>query len=157
MPYTDDANGNNTYTVDYRLSPSGSWTNWVTAAAHTTSPYATTITGLTASTSHDVRVTYIDADGVTGANPQTISGVITGRLRLYLQNANSSVTTTNRGAWDSATGYPTLVMSRTKSGAITSRGVAETSGTNNYDVLVLKLVSEPMLAQTIAAGSTLIG
>ncbi|OGW28484.1 MAG: hypothetical protein A2X56_00280 [Nitrospirae bacterium GWC2_57_13] len=75
--------------------------------------------------------------------------------RLYLQNATSGVTTTNQGAWSSVTGAPTLVMSRTKSGAITSRGVAETNATNTYDVMVLKFVSEPIPGQTIAAGSTL--
>ena len=47
--------------------------------------------------------------------------------RFYLQNATSGVTTTNQGAWSYVTGAPTLVMSRTKSGTITSRGVAETN------------------------------
>ncbi|HNB88026.1 MAG TPA: hypothetical protein PLL38_15395, partial [Anaerolineales bacterium] len=77
MPYTDDGNANNTYTVDYKLSSAVGWTNWVTNAAHTASPYATTITGLSSATSYDVRVTYNDADGVTGTNPQTISNVTT--------------------------------------------------------------------------------
>ena len=76
VPYTDDTNSNNTYTVDYKLTASGTWTNWVTAAAHVLSPYTTTITGLTTGASYDVRITYNDADGVTGTNPQTISGVI---------------------------------------------------------------------------------
>jgi len=76
MPYTEDGNGNNTYTVDYCLSSSCSWTNWVTGAAHTASPYATTITGLVESETYDVRMTYNDADGVTGTNPQTVSSVV---------------------------------------------------------------------------------
>ncbi len=75
--------------------------------------------------------------------------------RLYLQNANSAVTTTTQGAWSYTTGAPTLVMARTKSGAVTSRGVAETNATNTYDVMILKFVSEPIPAQTIAAASTL--
>jgi hypothetical protein len=82
MPYSDDANANNTYTVDYKLSSSSTWVNWVTAAAHTTAPYSTTITGLTPGTSYDVRCTYNDADGVTGANPQIITGVTTTGLQL---------------------------------------------------------------------------
>ncbi|MBK9604042.1 MAG: S-layer homology domain-containing protein [Anaerolineales bacterium] len=77
MPYTDDGNLNNTYTVDYKLSSAGGWTNWITNAAHTSSPYATTITGLLPSSDYDVRVTYNDADGVTGTNPQTISNITT--------------------------------------------------------------------------------
>lgn len=75
MPYVDDSNVNNTYTVDYKLSSSGTWTNWVTAAAHSASPYTTTITGLTAGSTYDVRMTYNDADGVTGTNPQTVSNI----------------------------------------------------------------------------------
>ncbi len=75
MPYTDDGNANNTYTVDYKLSSSGTWTNWVTNAAHTASPYATTITGLTPGETYDVRMTYNDADGVTGTNPQTVNNI----------------------------------------------------------------------------------
>ena len=76
MPYTGDNNANNTYTVDYKLSSAGSFTNWVTAAAHAASPYATTITGLTPGEMYDVRVTYNDADGVIGTNPQTISSIV---------------------------------------------------------------------------------
>jgi hypothetical protein len=73
MPYAQDGNGNNTYTVDYKLSTGSSWTNVVTAAAHTASPYTTTITGLTAGKSYDVRLRYNDSDGVTGTNPQFIT------------------------------------------------------------------------------------
>ena len=76
MPYSDDSNNNNTYTVDYKLSSAGSWTNWVTAAANTTSPYATTITGLTLAETYDVRLTYNDGDSVTGTNPQTVSSIV---------------------------------------------------------------------------------
>jgi len=75
MPYSDDSNSNNTYTVDYKLSSSGSWSNWGTAAANTASPYATTITGLTLAETYDVRMTYNDGDGVTGTNPQTVSSI----------------------------------------------------------------------------------
>ncbi len=80
MPYTNDDDADNTYTVEYCLtsancSVSGSWITWISGAAHTASPYATTILGLTSGTSYDVRVTYIDADGVTGTNPQIITAV----------------------------------------------------------------------------------
>jgi hypothetical protein len=75
MPYTFDTNENNTYTVDYKLSSSGTWTNWVTNATHSASPYTTTITGLTDKQTYDVRCTYNDSDGAAGANPQIISGI----------------------------------------------------------------------------------
>ncbi|MBT0652291.1 glycine-rich domain-containing protein [Geomobilimonas luticola] len=89
MPYSNDGNGNNTYTVDYKDSTSDTWTNWVTAAPHTASPYTTTITGLTAGNSYDVRVTYDDPDGVVGANPQTfILGTLAGEASV-VSNATS--------------------------------------------------------------------
>ncbi len=81
MPYSDDGNGNNTYTVDYkRSSEPATWSNWVTNASHSASPYITTITGLIEGESYDVRMTYNDADGVTGSNPQTLFNIIGGNL-----------------------------------------------------------------------------
>ncbi len=82
MPYGDDGNTNNTYTVDYKLSSDSTWINWVDGSQinnHTASPYITDITGLTPSTSYDVRATYQDHDGVTPTNlqTQTINGVLT--------------------------------------------------------------------------------
>ena len=87
MPYTGDQNANNTYTVDYCLSAAncpgdvGTWTNWVTAAPHSPTPYTTTINpdplGLAIGASYDIRVTYIDPESVGGVNPQTITGVYT--------------------------------------------------------------------------------
>lgn len=75
--------------------------------------------------------------------------------RFYLQNTTSGVTTANQGAWSDTAGAPTLAMSRTKAGTITSRGVAEINATNTYDVMVLKFVSEPIPGQIIETGSTL--
>jgi len=77
MPYPDDANSNNSYTLEYKFTSGSSWTTSVSNAAHAASPYTTTITGLTQGTSYDVRVTYNDTDGVTGTNPQTLT-VVTG-------------------------------------------------------------------------------
>jgi hypothetical protein len=70
MPYTGDVNGDNTYTIDYKLSSVEDWTNWVTEAPHSASPYTDTITGLTAGETYDVRMTYNDADGVFGSAEQ---------------------------------------------------------------------------------------
>lgn len=98
MPYADDSNGNNTYNVDYKLSSSGTWTNWVTGAAHTASPYTTTITGLTEGQRYDVRCTYNDPNGVSGTNPQIISGLyVTTPLNHNSQITGSSYWTANSG------------------------------------------------------------
>ena len=61
MPYTGDYNGDNFYTVEYKLSSSGTWLDWGTnPKAHSASPYTDTITGLTAGETYDVRLTYND-------------------------------------------------------------------------------------------------
>ena len=92
MPYSDDANADNTYSVDYKLSSASEWMNWVTDAGHTVSPYTTTITGLSPATSYDIRVTYNDPDGVTGVNPQIIEGVSTYFSLTVDSGSNGSVT-----------------------------------------------------------------
>ncbi len=74
MPYTGDPNANNTYTVNYRVSGAGAWTNWATAG-HAASPYITTITGLNAANLYDVQCIYNDADGVN-VDPVTTSHAI---------------------------------------------------------------------------------
>jgi len=77
-PYTGDSNGGNTLSYRYRTpSGSGAWTG-PTALSHSVSPYSFTITGLTHGATYDVEVTYVDADGVTGTNPQTVSNVTVG-------------------------------------------------------------------------------
>lgn len=80
MPYTGDDNANNTYTVDYKLAAAGGWTNWVTGAAHSATPYETTITSLLVGELYDVKCTYVDADGVWGTNPQEIDDIQLDRL-----------------------------------------------------------------------------
>jgi hypothetical protein len=86
MSYFYDDDNDNTYTVDYKLSSEPVvWTNWITDAAHTVSPYTTTITGLKAGESYDVRMTYNDPDGVI--NQQTISTVV---LDYVVTNTNDS-------------------------------------------------------------------
>ena len=41
MPYTGDDNGDNTYMVEYKLSSSGTWLDWLTnPKAHSVSPYS---------------------------------------------------------------------------------------------------------------------
>jgi hypothetical protein len=76
MSYTDDFNTNNSYTVDYKLSSDSVWTNWVTEAPNTPSPFTDTIEDLAGGRLYDVRVTYVDPDGVTGTNPQIINDIL---------------------------------------------------------------------------------
>jgi parallel beta-helix repeat protein len=75
MPYAGDGNGSNTYSVDYKLGTDTEWTNEVTGAPHTASPYAVTITDLLAGETYAVRATYNDGDGVAGENPQLLDAV----------------------------------------------------------------------------------
>ncbi len=72
MPYHNDANGNNRYTLEYRLSGESVWSSWEPAPQpHATSPFTAVISGLTAGATYDVRMTYSDADGFAGGEPAT--------------------------------------------------------------------------------------
>jgi hypothetical protein len=83
MPFTDDGNNNSTYTVEYKSSTADStgWLLWANAA-HTTSPYTTTITGLAPGASYDIRMTYNDVDGVNGLNTQLVSPVTVAQVTV---------------------------------------------------------------------------
>ena len=79
MPYSFDDNTTNTAKVEWQAA-GGDWSAPLGThnLSHVASPYSDTITGLTPKTAYDVRVTYIDNDGVnagTGAAVQTFSGV----------------------------------------------------------------------------------
>lgn len=74
MPYWGDNNGNNTYTVEHKLSSAGTWTTYITGAPHTPSPYTVVIPNLMRDL-YDIRVTYADADGVNGTAQQTLSNI----------------------------------------------------------------------------------
>lgn len=89
MPYGDDSNGNSQYSVEYKLISDVTWSSWVNAAAHKTSPYSTTITGLTQAESYDVRVTYLDSDGINGNSQKVISGIIQPDNRIQAGYANA--------------------------------------------------------------------
>lgn len=75
--------------------------------------------------------------------------------RFYLQNGTAAITPAIRGTWNLSTTTSVIPMARTKAGTITSRAVAELNATNNYSVLLVRAVSEPIIAKTIPAGSTL--
>ena len=75
MPYSGDGNANNSYTVEYKLS---SIQHLAGLGRQSEAPYRQSVyrhhhRGLTPGAGYDVRLTYNDADGVSGTNPQTIS------------------------------------------------------------------------------------
>lgn len=115
MPYGNDANNNNTYTVDYRLAGATGWSSWVTSATHAASPYTTTITGLSQGETYDVRCTFLDIDAVEASNPQTVSGIV------MLDNRTSPGTAT------AATAGPTAI-------AVTMPYTDDQNANNTYTV-----------------------
>lgn len=88
---------------------------------------------------------------VTFRSASSASAVSNQTTRFYMENNAPDVTiATPRGAWDNTGSVLQRRLSRTKAGALTSRGIAETSTANDFDVLILKFVSEPITsAQTI--------
>jgi hypothetical protein len=71
--------------------------------------------------------------------------------RLYFTNLAANATpTANRGAWDQTAGAVTMAWDTTKSGALTSIEIAETSATANFDVLLGRFVSGPLVGATIS-------
>jgi len=105
MTYTGDDNGNNTYTIKWKLCTDGSYPPGnVINGSHTASPYIAEITGLTANTCYNIEGTYNDADGVTGVNPQTLKIYSTWDSTL-LHNSNRFQGTTKWGGnWGTSTG-----------------------------------------------------
>lgn len=73
-PCTQDADGDNTLSYRYRTpTGTGTWTGAI-PVLHSASPYSFTIGSLAAG-SYDVEVTYVDADGVSGTNPRTVTNI----------------------------------------------------------------------------------
>lgn len=113
MPYTGDDNANNTYTIDYKTCASGTWTNWVTNAPHSPSPYTTAITGLINNQCYSIRATYTDNDGISGRNPQTIQ-ISAGWDSTLLHNSNRFPGTTKwSGDWGTPTGQYNRIVCET--------------------------------------------
>ncbi len=74
MPYLHDLNGDNTYRIEYKDSAAGAWREWG-RFPHAPSPFVTTITGLEANRSYDVRMTIHDRDGIIAGLPQQMATV----------------------------------------------------------------------------------
>jgi hypothetical protein len=69
--FTNDSNANNSIVVEYQKTTDTTWTTFGGTKTRVASPlsYTFTITGLTKTTAYRVRVTYTDADNVSGTNP----------------------------------------------------------------------------------------
>lgn len=120
MPYTGDDNSSNTYTVDYKICGAAVWTNSVTGADHTASPFTATITGLTENECYTVRLTYNDTEGVIGPNPQTIQ-ISAGWDSTLLHNSNRfSGTIKHGGAWGTPGGAYGKIVCETCHSTVTT-------------------------------------
>ena len=72
MPYTNDANGSNDYTLEYKSSDETIWNRWMpNPQPHKASPFTAAITGLSIGGTYDVRMTYNDADDFVGGEAVT--------------------------------------------------------------------------------------
>jgi hypothetical protein len=152
MPYTGDNDGNNTYTVDYKLSSDSSWTNWKTDDTHVASPYTTTITGLTTGETYDVRMTYNDADGVNGTNPQTVTSILVGHIVSGTVYADDGVTPVADGT------TVRLIVNGSSAGTATTSGGAYSivaAGLTAGDAIIVYIDGTATQGTTVTvAGST---
>lgn len=69
--FANDSNANNSIVVEYKTTAETAWTTFGGTKTRVASPlsYTFTLTGLLAATTYKVRVTFSDADTVTGVNP----------------------------------------------------------------------------------------
>ena len=143
MPYSGDADGGNTYTVRYRVSPAGGWQDFVVNHAHVASPYTDTITGLTSNETYDVEMTYNDGDTVSGTNPQTETVV----LKPTVSFTSGSQSTANESGTATITAQLSTVSSLDVSVPFTINGSSTATGSGtDYTITVTPI--------TITAGNT---
>jgi hypothetical protein len=76
-------------------------------------------------------------------------------IRFYLTSDAAPVSADpSSGNWDQTTGAVEQALSQTQSvGATTSKGLAESSKTNNFDVLLARFVGEPMTRPGVIQGT----
>jgi hypothetical protein len=105
-PFGNDANGNGTVSIYYRRSDESSWKNKVSDAPHPQNPYVVKISGLAPRTSYDIRVIYMDPDGVYSTpdynNAEQILYRVTtlsSKLIHNSQNANKKSHWSQYGGW----------------------------------------------------------
>ncbi|PLY00106.1 MAG: hypothetical protein C0623_07945 [Desulfuromonas sp.] len=91
VPYSDDDNTDNTILVEWGLDGIDfSLGSNAPAPTHPASPYTYEINSLSNGTAYQVRITYTDGDGVTGTNPQIITGITPVATNPLLHNSIST-------------------------------------------------------------------
>ena len=99
-PYNNDANGNNTLTVEWDIDTGDYSSAWVQSLPHTASPYRGSITGLTEGQAYRVRITFGDIDGVTGSAVQEFRNIVTMNPMIHAS------ATTGSTKWPNGWGVP---------------------------------------------------
>lgn len=90
-PFTGDTNTNSTTTVERGPATTGPWTA-VCSGLTGASPRSCAASGLTNASTYYFRVTFADADGVSGTNPQTIGPFTTTDCRVTPGTPTASAT-----------------------------------------------------------------
>jgi hypothetical protein len=98
--FGSDANANGTVTVEYRVQGEYSWSTFAAAAPRPASPYVATISGLQPNSAYEVKVTYLDPDGVVGTAEQ-IAFIMTPETRLLHNSRNAN----KKGYWSQYGGW----------------------------------------------------
>lgn len=94
-PFSDDANGNSTTTIEYNTI--NSWPGNVACANLSgPSPRNCPISGLLNNTNYWIRVTFQDVDGVVGTNPQVIGPFTTYNCKTLTQAPSATVDSCNQ-------------------------------------------------------------
>ncbi len=95
IPFTDDANGNSSTTVEYNTSSSFPGTIACSNLAGP-SPRTCIISNLQNNTQYWIRVTFYDIDGVNGPNPQIIGPYTTYNCMTIVEVASANVDSCNQ-------------------------------------------------------------
>lgn len=72
---------------------------------------------------------------------------------FYLQNASAGYDPSVEGSWDDSGSAIAIKLGRTKSGSITYKAVSESTKTGNWDVLLVKFVSDPLPSNKLITGN----
>jgi hypothetical protein len=142
-PYTDDVNGNNSLRVEWKLSTDSAYSpaNRIDVA-HSASPYVVTITGL-APKLYDVRVTYLDVDGVNGSAVQVVQVDASGSSPGGVGLTNLSVVPNPFAPRASQTTTITFTLQRAPSDPIDRIMLRMLDGQGNQVRLLLNCVDMP--------------
>lgn len=71
---------------------------------------------------------------------------------FYLQNASAGYNPSVKGSWDASGSAIAIKLGRTKSGSITYKAVDENTRTDDWDVLLVKFVSDPLPSNKFITG-----